>query len=221
MTSNRIPRLVSTMALAASLGLTGSAATAAVVNYNGSLDDSSNPALIGSGAWSGINPPAADFTDAGATANNVALYTLSVSVGGTVTFASTGFAAGGVDPYFTLFGGVGPGATMIDSNYTQAFLGGGGDFSLTEVLAMGDYTIAIGNFANMSFAENQGIGTLGDGFIGIGDPNSFHNGSYALTVTLPDTDGPGGNTIPEPNAAALALSALAAAVWVGSKRLAR
>ena len=34
-----------------------------------------------------------------------------------------------------------------------------------------------GTFENMSFAENLGCGTLGDGFIGLGDPNSLGNGA--------------------------------------------
>ena len=32
------------------------------------------------------------------------------------------------------------------------------------------YRIALGAFANMSFAENLGSGVLGDGFVGLGVP---------------------------------------------------
>ena len=159
-----------TLALASTL--------AGATTLSGNLGDSGNGALVGSDLG------APDFTDANAIANNVALYTFNVTVAGTVDIVSTGFGAGGVDPYFTLFDGSGNTATFHDSNYAQA-ISTGGDFTWTGTLGVGSYEIALGAFENMSFAENLGSGTLGDGFIFLGDPNSLGDGSYSLTLTTP------------------------------------
>ena len=161
----------------------------------GNLGDAGNAALVGSDLG------APDFTDDNAIANNVALYTFT-TVTGTVSIASSGFAAGGVDPYFTLFAGSGDSATVLDSNYAQA-ISTGGDFTWTGVLAAGTYEIALGAFENLSFAENLGSGTLGDGFIGLGDPNSLGDGSYALDLTT---------AVPEPSTTWLLAVGLAALV---------
>ena len=53
----------------------------------------------------------------------------------------------------------------------------------------------------MSYAENPGGYTLGDGFSQLGDPNSLGNGGYALDVTTP---------VPEPSGALLLAVGLAA-----------
>jgi len=153
-------------------------AAGAQTTLSGNLGDAGNGALVGSDLG------AANFTDANAIANNVVLYSFTVTNGGLVSLVSTGFAAGGVNPYFSLFSGTGASATFLDSNYAQAF-STGGDFSYSAVLAAGSYEVAIGAFANMSFAENLGSGTLGDGFVGIGDPNSLFDGSYSVTLTTP------------------------------------
>jgi hypothetical protein len=135
---------------------------AGATTLSGNLGDSGNGALVGSDLG------APDFTDANAVANNVALYTFDVTVAGTVDIVSSGFGAGGVH----------------DSNYAQA-ISTGGDFTWSGTLGVGSYEIALGSFENMSFAENLGSGTLGDGFIFLGDPNSLGNGSYSLTLTTP------------------------------------
>jgi hypothetical protein len=186
----------------AALALAASLAGAATLS--GNLGDSGNGALVGSDLG------APDFTDDNAIADNVALYAFTVSVGGTVSIVSTGFAGGGVDPYFTLFSGSGNPATFLDSNYVQA-TSTGGDFTWTGTLAPGSYEIALGAFENMSFAENSGSGTLGDGFIFLGDPNSLGDGSYSLTLTTP---------VPEPTSAwlmAVALAAIGTRAWRGRR----
>ncbi|MEP6503688.1 MAG: DVUA0089 family protein [Betaproteobacteria bacterium] len=188
---NTLRNTMAGLALAAVAAASGAATT-----LSGNLGDSGNGALVGSD----LGVP--DFTDDNAIANNVALYSFTVAQDGLVSLVSTGFAAGGVDPYFTLFTGSGAGATFLDSNYTQAFTTGG-DFSWSATLAAGTYEIALGSFANMSFAENLGSGALGDGFIALGDPNSLFDGSYSLTLTTPDAP------VPEPSTGWLLMAGMA------------
>ena len=185
----------------AGISLAALASTAgAATTLAGNLTDPGNTHLVGSDLG------APDFTNP---AYNVALYTFTVGNAGTVDIASTGFNGGtGVDPYFTLFTGSGNGATFLDSNYNQAYFGGGGDFDWTGTLAAGTYEIALGVFGNMSFAEQDlPPGTLGEGFIAIPNIDSLGDGSYSLTLTTP---------VPEPANAwllALGLAAFAARGW--------
>jgi len=201
------------VAMAAGLSFASLAATAAPILLHGSLDDTANLALVGSCPdVSTCNDPSQTLSfDPAYVANNVALYTFHLAIGGTVDFLSTGYAPGGIKPYFTLFSGIGGLATFLDSNYNWAYYGPGGDFHNTDVLGVGDYTVALGAFGNLSLAENLGSGTLADGFAGIGNgPIAGHNFSYALSITTPDSVG--GGTVPEPSTlmlVALSLSGLA------------
>jgi hypothetical protein len=185
-------RIITTGLAGIALALATSMAGASTV-YSGNLGDSGNGALVGSDLG------APDFTDANSIADNVALYTFTVSHAGAASIVSTGFAGGGVDPYFTLFTGSGGSATFLDSNYAQA-TSTGGDFTWTGTLAVGTYEIALGAFENLSFAENLGSGTLADGFIFLGDPNSLGNGDYSLTLST---------AVPEPGSAWLLAVGLA------------
>jgi hypothetical protein len=178
----------------ATLALAATLAAATTTTLAGNLGDSGNAALVGSDLG------APDFSDDNAIADNVALYAFTVTVPGTVDIVSTGFAAGGVDPYFTLFAGGDDGATVYDSNYYHAF-STGGDFAWSGTLVAGSYQIALGSFANMSIAENYGVGTLADGFTFLGDPGSLGDGSYSLGLTTP---------VPEPSQAWLLGVGLAA-----------
>lgn len=190
-------------------------AVASPWTFSGYFDDGANAALIGSDPWSGGVAPAALFGDDWEIANNVARYTFNVPTAQNVRFDSNGFAAGGADPYFTLFAGTGDTAAVSQSNYTQAF-STGDDFDDTYALAAGDYTVAMAVFANMSYAENQGTGTLGDGFTALGVPDWLGNYYYELVVTLEGggTPPPG---VPEPSTLAL-LAIAAAAAAVGRRR---
>ena len=195
------------------LGLTASSASAATIVLSGFLNDPANPFLVGPGP-DGSNAPS--FVDDFDVANNTALHPITIPVAGSVTFTSLGFASGGVDPYFTLFSGTGPGAVFFDSNFFQAF-STGGDFSLTFSLAAGDYTIAMGAFANQSFAENNPDAdpTLGDGFTALGGPGflGFSNPYYYELEVEFATNG-----TPASEPSSLALLALAGAAALRSRR---
>jgi hypothetical protein len=187
------------------LGLCAQSSFAFVLS--GYMNDAGNTALTASDP---SQPPS--FADDYEIANNVALYTFSLGNAANLDFKSVGFAAGGIDPYFTLFQGAGAGAGFLASNYATA---GTGDFDMTVPLLAGDYTIAISTFVNMSFAENLGSGTLGDGFIGLGEPYSLGNSFYELDVVE------AGVTIPVPEPGALLLVGLALSLLAASRRLCR
>ena len=180
------------------LGVFTGAANAATATFNGFFNDDANTALVGSDLGPAL------FGDDWDIANNVALYGLSVPFAGNVIFDSNGFGLGGADPYFTLFQGSDGLAIFSGSNYDQAF-STGGDFLLTYALSAGDYIVAMGVFANQSFAENLGVGTLEDGFIGLGEPYLLGDYYYELVVTTPDEEQP---PIPEPSSIILLGSAL-------------
>ncbi len=172
--------------------------SAGSVSYKGYLNDNADAALIGSGQWSSpTTAPAPLSGNDGDIANNLALIHLSYTATTSVTFTSHGFAAGGVDPYFSLFAGNDGTATLLGSNYTQAWTTGG-DFILTFTLTPGSYIATMGSFANMSSAENYGSGSLGDGFIGLGQPGSLGIYYYELQVSDPTVPG-----IPEPGSLTL------------------
>lgn len=179
------------------LALSFAAATASAQVFSGHFDSPVNTALVASDLG------AASFVDAFTIANNVALYDLSVPFAGIVRITSTGFAAGGADPYFSLFAGSGGSATFLVSNYEQAF-STGGDFDYTGTLAAGVYRLAIGVFANLSFAENLGSGSLADGFTALGTPGFLGNASYRVVVAT---------AVPEAASWVLLLAGLLAVGW--------
>ncbi len=185
-----------------SVAMSFAAATASAQVFSGHFDNPVNPALVASDLG------AASFVDAFAIANNVALYNLSVPIAGIVTITSTGFAAGGADPYFSLFAGSGGSATFLVSNYEQAF-STGGDFDYTGTLAAGVYRLAIGVFANFSFAENLGSGSLADGFTALGTPGLLGNASYRVVVAT---------AVPEATSWALLLAGLLVVGWATRRK---
>ena len=186
-------------------GLATHAAASHAVTFSGYVNDAANPALV----HSDLGP--ALFGDDFEIANNVALHTFSVAAPGNFNFDSNGFDAGGIDPYFTLFSGTGPTATFLASNYDQAF-NTGGDFLINLALAAGDYTIALGTFANQAFAENNPDAdpSLGDGFTFLGGPGFVGNYYYELTVDLGEPP-----PVPEPGSLMLLLTGIA---MVGARR---
>lgn len=176
---------------------------ATTLQYSGRFDQAADTALVSSD----LGPAA--LTDDTEIANNVAWYAFTTPAAGVVTITSSGFALGGADPYFTLFKGADRTATFVASNATQAFAGGG-DFAYSAALAAGAYQLTIGAFANMSFAENTGGGTLADGFIGLGVASALGNQHYSVSVTTP---------VPEPSIwALLAMGSIGLGLSGGARR---
>lgn len=200
-----LSRIVILIYLVINIAVFDGVANATPITISGYFNDAANTALIGSDLG------APSFIDDYSIANNVALYSFNVPVSGIVSLDSNGFAQGGADPYFTLFAGNSNAATVAGSNYDQAFLSTGGDFHLAYALAAGDYQVAMGVFANMSLAENYGSGTLGDGFIGLGVPDSLHNYYYELNITLSNQPP---KPTPEPGTLLLFSSILLCAPWI-------
>ena len=97
----------------------------------------------------------------------------SFGYGGGVNAAGTVIPAGGFDTYLSLFAGSGPDATFAASADDGGCPPAGVDPNCRDsrlaiaALAAGDYVLVVATFGNMSFAENYGSGTLGDGFIGV------------------------------------------------------
>ena len=187
---------------ATALALAAFSASAASVNYSGNLGDTANPYLYGSDLASPVFvDPSNPGDNSAVVANNVALYQLVLAQGGTLTITSDSLGNNGIDSYVSLFSGGTMAATLVGSAMD--------DFTWTLAVSAGSYWVSIGDWENMSFAENAGSGTLGDGFIGVGDPNWLGNGNYDVTVSL-DTGVTPPPPIPEPSQSALLLLGLAA-----------
>ena len=143
-------------------------------------------------------------------------------------------APGGFDTYFSLFQGAGAGATFLASNDDGDCPPGDADVAcrdstLNLTLSAGSYVLAVGTFENLSFAENLGSGTLGDGFIGLGsyfnlDTLSDTSSAYAVDIeasglTLVDVHRLSDVTAPAPEpgtAGLLAAALLAVALCKGN-----
>ena len=112
----------------------------------------------------------------------------TLSAPGGTNAKGNAIAAGGFDPYVTVFNGSGPTATFRVSNDDGACPPGALSAGLCldstlslSALPAGTYTLALSAFENMSFAENYGSGTLADGFIGLG---SFGGRTSAFAVDI-------------------------------------
>ena len=205
--------------------LSAGSAGASTFTLSGFLNDSTNTALIASDGYQDFQ--AARFANIDEIARNVAVYTFAVTTGGTFTFDSVWFVAGGAEPYFSLFVGSGTAATFLDSNFFDPNI----DFSLSRALAAGDYMLALGVWANMSFAENNPDGdpTLGDAFTALGDPSRLGSAYYELKISSDDgagsaapggiAPGPGPTPVPEPSTLWLLGTGLSGLLWSARKRV--
>ncbi len=150
----------------------------------------------------------ADYAQFGAVVDMFTVYTpttmeaITYSYGGGTSLTGAPVAAGGLEPYLSLFDASGnflastffgttcpAGANSVGPNCFDVALDGG-------ILAPGVYQIALTAFENMSSVEN-GTGTnLSDGFTGLGSLQSGEDLNYAFDVILPQN-------APEPGSMAL------------------
>jgi hypothetical protein len=132
-------------------------------------------------------------------------------------------AAGGFDPYVSLFTGSGVLATFLASNDDGVCPPGTAspacaDSTLSVAnLAAGTYTLALTLPFNFSFAENLGTGSLGDGFIGL--DSGYSDGTcvglctnqYAVDITS-------AGIVPEPTTSSLLLAGLSGVAALTRRR---
>jgi hypothetical protein len=130
---------------------------------------------------------------------------ISYSFGGGASQTGAVVAAGGLEPYLSLFNSSGD---FLASTYfgtscpagAQTWAGNCFDVALDGgILAPGTYEIALSAWANMSLAENNGPpANLADGFSGLGNLAAGEDLHYAFDVVLPSVVEAGGVTAPEP-----------------------
>jgi hypothetical protein len=144
----------------------------------------------------------------------------SFGYGGGTNAAGTVIPSGGFDAYLSVFSGMGDSATFLASNDDGKCPPGPASpvcedpTLILNGVPVGTYRLALTVFDNISFAENYGSGTLGDGFTSFGDDyydaasNSVRTWNFAIDVTS------NVGFAPEPGSFTLfAAGALIAACW--------
>ena len=140
----------------------------------------------------------------------------SVNASGGTNAAGTVIPAGAFDTYISLFAGAGNGAAFLVSNDDGNCPPGNAlpachDSTLQVAALAGSYVLALSVFDNFSFAENFGAGTLGNGFIGLGDYFDAASGVIRSPNFAVDISGAGlapPSQTPEPASWAMAAAAL-------------
>lgn len=189
-----------------SLLVAGTSALSAPVSYTGTLVDPNGIAAI-------------EFTQATTSAFTAQSwgYGGTASAPGGTNAAGAVILPGGFDAYFSLFNGWGSSATFLASNDDGTCPPAAPSpdcrdpqLSVASLLA-GQYTLVVTQWNNFSFAENYGIGTLGDGFIGLAADFGGRTGNWAADLNA--TAAP----IPEPMSASLTAAGLGV-IWLLSAR---
>ncbi len=179
-------------------------------------------------AASSVSASAADFSFSGTLAddNDVALFSFTLASAADVALSTWSYAGGtnaagdlippgGFDPIVSLFFGAGSSALLIDANDdgigvpVDPSTGSAFDALLESFsLPAGVYTVALSQVAN--FANGP---TLGDGFLGAGNPDfDGRTGAWALDILGVDSAAAiPAVAVPVPGTLALCLLGLAAA----------
>jgi hypothetical protein len=223
------PTLLTLATLAVFAG-SSSRMAASTLFFSGNLRTDATVTDCGSSCTLGSSDTDFDYAQFAAVVNSFTVASTSTmsaitySYGGGTSLTGASVASGGLEPYLSLFDASGNflastyfgttcplGANTYDGNCYDESLDGG-------TLAAGTYYIALTAFENMSYAENSGVGTLSDGFTGIGDLQSDEDLHYGFDVILTPDSGPP-PAVPEPNYVFLMGIALGAPFLLKSMKL--
>jgi len=223
-------RLAPTLLALATLASAAPRMAASTIFFSGNLRTDATVTSCGAGCT--LDNSNSDFdyaqfaavVDSFTVTSTTMMSAVSYSFGGGTSRSGHTVAAGGLEPYLSLFDSSGnflastyfgitcpDGASSYDGHcYDVALIGG--------TLSPGTYYIALTAYANMSFAENYGAGNLSDGFTGLGNLALDEDLHYAFDVILPSNSTPP-PPIPEPNYVFLAGLALVAPFFLRRMRL--
>ena len=185
----------------------GQLQAAIILSFTGDLRTDATFLSCGDGCTLGGGNSDADYAQFAAVERGFTVAALSTaqaitfSYGGGVNGNGLPIAQGGFEPYLSLFDASGNflastlfGTTCPPGANTNTDSGQCFDVLLDAgVLAPGNYAITISAFENMSFVENSGVGSLADGFTGLGSLASGEDMHYSFDVSLQDV-----SPVPEP-----------------------
>ena len=203
-------------------------AGAATLSFTGDLRTDATVTSCGSGCTLGPSNTDAEYAQYAAVVRtfNVAapsgMTAITFSYGGGTNGAGSLIPQGGLEPYLSLFdsGGNVLASTYFGTTCPPGALTNSGSGQCYDVLldggqlATGDYQIVLSAYLNQSFAENLGVGTLADGFTGLGNLAAGEDLHYAFDVVLTST-----TTVPE--ASSLSLLVLGGLIFCGITRIGR
>ena len=203
--------------LIAVTGIWAPLGAAVIYSFTGNLRTDATFTSCGSGCTLGAGNADSDYAQWAAVVKTFTvaapspMTAITFSYGGGTNGAGAVIAAGGFEPYLSLFDAAGDflastffGVTCYPGANTNVGSGQCLDVQLDGgTLPAGTYQIAISAFENMSLAENNGSGTLADGFTGLGNLNPGEDMHYAFDVIL----GAQPAAVPEPGTFSLFVAA--------------
>lgn len=208
----------------------GESAAGAIQSLTGNMRADAAFTSCGSGCTLGPGNSDADYAQWAAVQRSFSIATpstvqiITFGYGGGINGNGSPIDPGGFEPYLSLFDGAGNflastlfGVTCPDGANSNARSGQCFDVLLDAgVLTPGNYVIAISAFENMSFAENSGMGSLLNGFTGLGVLRGGEDMHYAFDVIVQDTTP---TSVPEPGG--LGLTGCAILLVLGLRRTLR
>jgi len=190
---------------------------AGTISFTGDLRTDATFVGCGSGCVLGVSNSDGEYAQWAAAVQDFTIAApstieaITFSYGGGLNGAGTTISEGGFEPYLSLFDASGNflastffGTVCPPDASTNTLSGQCFDVVLDGgTLAPGNYQIAISAFENLSLAENLGVGTLADGFTGLGNLAQGEDLHYAFDVILTEA-------VPEPQTLWLLASLLTA-----------